>query len=61
MKLATLRLASEPSETIAALVENGQIHYLENVENVQKFLRLDAATQAEVIARAKVSPSIAEA
>lgn len=60
MKLATLRLASEPSRTIAAVIDEGRVYYLENLANVQKFLRLEPATQQEVIARALVGDSISE-
>lgn len=61
MKLATLRLASELSHTTAAVIEEGRAYYLDNVDSVQRFLRLDAATQQEVVARALVGDSISEA
>ena len=61
MKLATLRLASELSHTTAAVIEEGRAYYLDNVDSVQRFLRLDDSTQQEVVARALVGDSIAEA
>lgn len=60
MKLATLRLASEPGHTTAALIDDGRAYYLDNLDTVQRFLRLDPETQQEVIARALVGESIAE-
>ncbi|TDU26060.1 fumarylacetoacetate hydrolase family protein [Arthrobacter sp. JUb115] len=60
MKLATLRLASEPGHTTAAVIEDGRAYYLDNLDSVQRFLRLDDATQQEVVARALVGDSIAE-
>lgn len=61
MKLATLRLASELSHTTAAVIEEGRAYYLDNVDSVQRFLRLDDSTQQEVVARARVGDSISEA
>lgn len=61
MKLATLRLASELSHTTAAVIEEGRAYYLDNVDSVQRFLRLDDSTQQEVVARALVGDSISEA
>ena len=61
MKLATLRLASELSHTTAAVIEEGRTYYLDNVDSVQRFLRLDDSTQQEVVARALVGDSISEA
>ncbi|MGP9529343.1 MULTISPECIES: fumarylacetoacetate hydrolase family protein [Micrococcaceae] len=60
MKLATLRLTSEPGHTTAAVIEDGRAYYLDNLDTVQRFLRLDEPTQQEVIARALVGESIAE-
>lgn len=60
MKLATLRLTSEPGHTTAAVIEDGRVFYLDNLDTVQRFLRLDQETQQEVIARALVGESIAE-
>ncbi|WP_417366378.1 fumarylacetoacetate hydrolase family protein [Glutamicibacter arilaitensis] len=60
MKLATLRLASEPGHTTAAVIEDGRAYYLDNLDTAQRFLRLDDANQQEVIARALVGDSIAE-
>lgn len=60
MKLATLRLASEPGHTTAAVIEDGRAYYLDNLDSVQRFLRLEDDTQQEVIARALVGDSIAE-
>lgn len=60
MKLATLRLSSEPNHTTAAVIDDGRAYYLENLDTVQRFLRLNEATQQEVIARALVGDSIAE-
>lgn len=61
MKLATLRLASELRHTTAAVIEEGRAYYLDNVDSVQRFLRLDDSTQQEVVARALVGDSISEA
>lgn len=61
MKLATVRLTTEPGLTTAAVIEDGRLYYLENLSNIQKFLRLDNPTQQEVVARALVGDSIAEA
>ena len=61
MKLATVRLTTEPGLTTAAVIEDGRLYYLENLSNIQKFLRLDDPTQQEVVARALVGDSIAEA
>ncbi|WP_313812933.1 fumarylacetoacetate hydrolase family protein [Glutamicibacter sp.] len=61
MKLATLRLASDPGHTTAAVIEEGRVYYLENLDSVQRFLRLEDGIQQEVIARALVGESIAEA
>lgn len=60
MKLATLRLASEPGHTTAAVIEDGRAYYLDNIDSVQRFLRLEETVQQEVIARALVGDSIAE-
>lgn len=60
MKLATLRLTSDPGHTTAAVIEDDRIYYLENLDTVQRFLRLNDATQQEVLARALVGDSIAE-
>ncbi len=60
MKLATLRLASEPGHTTAAVIEDGRVYYLENLDSVQRFLRLSDELQQEVIARALVGDSISE-
>lgn len=60
MKLATLRLSSDPNHTTAAVIDDGRAYYLENLDTVQRFLRLNEATQQEVIARALVGDSIAE-
>jgi acylpyruvate hydrolase len=60
MKLATLRLASEPGHTTAAVIEDGRAYYLDNLDTVQRFLRLDDSNQQEVIARALVGDSITE-
>ena len=49
MKLATLRLASEPGHTTAAVIEDGRAYYLDNIDSVQRFLRLEEAVQQEVI------------
>ncbi len=60
MKLATLRLASDPGHTTAAVIEEGRAYYLDNLDSVQRFLRLADDIQQEVIARALVGDSIAE-
>lgn len=60
MKLATLRLASDPGHTTAAVIEEGRAYYLENLDTVQRFLRLEDSIQQEVIARALVGESISE-
>ncbi|MHC6177818.1 fumarylacetoacetate hydrolase family protein [Glutamicibacter sp. X7] len=60
MKLATLRLSSEPGQTTAAVIDNGRAYYLENVKNLNKFLELDEATRQQVIERALLGESIAE-